>query len=382
MSTIEDCHFSKLQFVWVKTKKEKHSMKHILIYLFKERTQHNQSVPLQQGFTLIELLVAMIVATLVITPLLTFMINILDTDRREQAKTSSEQEVQGALDYIAQDMEQAIYIYDADGIYGKTDPTDSTKNITGIINQLPNPTDTTKVPVLVFWKRYFLDNNQNVTVNNQQQRVGCLVKLSGNICNNQDYMLYSLVAYYLVKDNNPTWNSTTARIERWEIRDGIRDEGGSITRTETINGTTKSVKYLLPPSPGFMPFNLSLEGDLKKKLGTWTKHSESYNLTINKQIPLIDFIDQTTTVQGAPPPACNPDEQQIPRYSGTNSAPTALQTGSFYVCVNSSKYVAQVFIRGNAKARFVSGAEYQSNQSEYFPTASIQIKARGFLGVN
>jgi hypothetical protein len=324
----------------------------------------------------------MILAVLVITPLLTFMINILDTDRREQAKASSEQEVQAAVDYIARDMEQAVYIYDADGIYGKTD-TDTTKSITGILNQLPNPTETTKVPVLVFWKRYFLGKDQYVKVGTQDIKAGCLVKLSATVCNDQDYMLYSLVAYYLVKDSSPspTWNSTTARIERWEIRDGIRDLNGTITRSETINGTSQTVKYLLAPSSGFMPFNLSLEGDLKKKLGTWTKHADAYE-TRGTRPTLIDFIDQTTVTDGGTEiaPACASDEQQVPRYSGTNAAPAALQTGSFYACVNSSKYVARVFIRGNAKARFESDAKYNSDNSEYFPKASIQIKGRGFLG--
>jgi len=41
------------------------------------------------GFTLIELLVAMILAALVITPLLGFMLNIMDTDRKNRQKPLS-----------------------------------------------------------------------------------------------------------------------------------------------------------------------------------------------------------------------------------------------------------------------------------------------------
>jgi len=68
------------------------------------------------GFTLTELLVAMLLVALVLTPLLTFMLNIMDSERKEQAKTTSEQELQSALDYIAGDLEQAVYIYDDDGL--------------------------------------------------------------------------------------------------------------------------------------------------------------------------------------------------------------------------------------------------------------------------
>ncbi len=353
-------------------------MQNLLKFILRNQIQSYKHVKSQNGFTLIELLVAMSVAFLVITPLMGFMINIMNTDRQEQAKTTSEQEIQSALDYIAQDMEQAVYIYDADGIYGN-----STKGITGILNQLPNPTDATKVPVLVFWKRYFLDKDKIVTVGNVEKKVGCLVMLPSppGACNDQDYMLYSLVVYYLVKDNDSTWNSTTSRIVRWEIRDGIRSESGSETRQETIGSTTNIVKYLLLPSQGFMPFNLSLEGDLSKKLGNWTRHSEGYNLSANKLIALVDLIDQTTIAQGAPAPVtCGTDEQQVPNYNATGF-PAAFQTGSFYACVNSQKYLARVYIRGNALARIKTDTKYNSNQSKYFPTASIQIKGRGFVGV-
>jgi type II secretory pathway pseudopilin PulG len=355
-------------------------MKNVLRFLLRSQIQGYKLVQSQKGFTLIELLVAMILAFLVITPLLGFMIDVMNTDRKEQAKVSSEQEIQSALDYIARDMEQAIYIYDADGMYGNT-----TKGITGIINQLPNSTETTKVPILVFWKRYFLNKDQDVTVGSTQRRAGCLVNLPNPTggCNEQDYMLYSLVVYYLIKDNSPTWNTTTTRIARWEIRDGIRDAGGSESRSETINGITKTVNYILLPSPGFMPFNLSLEGDLSKKLGNWSKHSDAYNLATNQLTTLVDFIDQTTTTQGAPAPvACNTaaGEQQVPNYSASGF-PDALKTGSFYACVNSKKYVARLYIRGNALARIETDATYNSNKSIYFPTASIQIKGRGFLGV-
>jgi hypothetical protein len=46
------------------------------------------------------LLVGLILAFLVITPLLGFMISIMTQDRQEQAKAASEQEIQSALNYI------------------------------------------------------------------------------------------------------------------------------------------------------------------------------------------------------------------------------------------------------------------------------------------
>ena len=347
-------------------------MKTLLTYFLKNQTKHARS---QKGFTLIELLVAMIIAFLVITPLLAFMTDILNTDRKEQAKASSEHEIQAALDYMAQDMEQAVYIYDADGIYGN-----SASGITGIINQLPNPSDTTKTPILVFWKRHFLSQSQIVQVGTNNVLAGSLVNLPNGSPNQQDYQLYSLVAYYLVKDGNPTWNSTTTRIARWEIIDGIRALNGTQSRTETVGSVSQNTQYLVLPSPNFMPFNLTLPGLLKQKLGNWTNwanNSGSYSLTANPLTTLVDFIDQT---QMTPQTSCNANEQQVPS-SNTSLVGTTFQTGSFYACVNSQNYVARVFIRGNAEARFQAGATYNPNVSQYYPTASIQIKGRGFLGI-
>src|SRR5690242_12727598 len=68
------------------------------------------------GLTLIELLVGIILAFLVITPLMGFMISVMDSDRKEQAKANTEQDIKAALDYIARDLQQAVYIYNAAGI--------------------------------------------------------------------------------------------------------------------------------------------------------------------------------------------------------------------------------------------------------------------------
>ncbi|NET62496.1 MAG: prepilin-type N-terminal cleavage/methylation domain-containing protein, partial [Symploca sp. SIO2E6] len=118
-------------------------MTHPLKFLLNSQLTNKQAQQAQQtgGFTLIELLVAMIIAALVLTPLLGFMINILDTDRKEQAKAASQQEVQNAMDYIAEDLNKAVFIYDAEGLES-------------IDAQLPAaPNNTIAAPVLVFWKR-------------------------------------------------------------------------------------------------------------------------------------------------------------------------------------------------------------------------------------
>ena len=311
------------------------------------------------GFTLIEVLVAMILAALVLTPLLGFMINILDSDRKEQAKSTTEQEIKSALDYIAQDLSQAVFIYDAAALNANSS---TTPTISGIRDQIPpvqavgGCSTTNCKPVLVFWKRKFLSRAE-----------------VGTFTGGNDTFVYSLVGYYLITDgggNNATW-SNTARIGRFEIKDGIPSlQTSDRPRFGRIDGTS-TVYYRQLPDKGFKLFDLSKAGDLATKMKQWVKHPEPYNINEITNHPmnaiLIDYVDKAAN--GATCPATTPVQ--------TPTSPTP----GFYACVNTTGTTAQVFMRGNALERVRKNppAVYNPNQSTYFPTASIRVQGRGFL---
>jgi prepilin-type N-terminal cleavage/methylation domain-containing protein len=306
------------------------------------------------GFTLIELLVASIIAVLVITPLFGFMINILNTDRQEQAKASSEQEIQSAMDYIARDLQQAVYIYNEAGI-------------DAIKAQLPSPDDEDRVPVLVFWKREFINGVLTAADNNKD-----------------DTFVYSLVAYYLIQDTSTTW-SKAARIARWQIRDGVKVSGGV-----DCSGYTDKYVSGYCPSAGYAPFKLEGVGTLTQKMNQWTRLS-SYTTTTNNvpsttnvsygdsPVVLVDYIDQTTTTSGAPSAITCPTGTSKVTPASFNGRTTGQMT-SFYACVDTTNTAAQVFLRGNALARVRnSSLNYNSSRKNYFPEASVRVQGRGFL---
>jgi prepilin-type N-terminal cleavage/methylation domain-containing protein len=327
-----------------------------LKWLLKNHLKLSRAKQKVYGFTLIELLVAMIIAVIIITPLLGFMIHILDSDRKEQAKATTEQELKTTLDYITRDLQQAVYIYDAQGI-------------SSIRSQLPNYSQKSQYfPVLVFWKRRFIS--------------GGLVVGSGS----DDTFVYSLVAYYLINDGNSTW-SNAARIGRFELSNGYGQLSANQASTADNN---------------FQLFNLSNTGTLRTKMNNWTSlnGNSGYSST---QIPLavVDYIDQTpinATTNPAPtcpsipdpsstttPPANLP--MQVPDFSsviGGDAAPTgSVNTQGFYVCVDSTKTVAQIYLRGNALARLqntnLSFSNTNSSMQTYFPTVSTQVQGIGFL---
>lgn len=333
----------------------RNSLKYILSIQLKCSRVHKNI----NGFTLIELLVAMVLAVLVITPLMAFMINVLDNDRREQAKSNTEQEIQAALDYIARDLQQAVYIYDQEGI--TRDQTNSDKTLWGIKKQIPPeaPADscdsnnaTNCKPVLVFWKREFIPKSVGLNSEDDTQK--------------EDGFAYSLVAYYLISNPNPNSNSPwspTARIGRFKIRGKVN------AKFSTDNKGKKC-------SPGFNPppLNLTISGSkLKEKMNQW-KNSlgvtpppcpPSGSKFDDKVDTLIDYVSTTS-----PAVTCPPNAQGV----GDNNS-------GFFACVNADEILAQVYLRGNALARIQNDQNppYNLKASAYFPGGNIRVQGRGFL---
>lgn len=331
------------------------SKMNILRWLLSTQLKSSQKQNKNSGFTLIELLVGMLIAFLVITPLLGFMISILNTDGQEQAKANSEQEIKAALDYITRDLQQAIYIYDVTGIAclsGTVDATNTPSTCPNAsTNQLPSPTG--GVPVLVFWKRELV--SQAITIGTQKD----------------DTFVYSLVAYYLIKDTNTNW-SQAARIARWEIKDGVLNTAATLGACDGFS----TEKYLPCPDKGFKPFDLSQKGvTLQAKMNSWTGGG-TYD-----QVPvvLMDFIDQTTIAQGAPAGTCSTNFSQVP------VAATSVRTG-FYACINSvsanNRSAAEIYLRGNAQARLIQDetkVRYGQSKSSYFPSSNIKVQGSSFI---
>ena len=303
------------------------------------------------GFTLVELLIGLVMAFLVLTPLFGLMISIMNTDEKEQAKTTSEQELQTAIDFITRDLQQAVYIYDFQGVTNKAANG-------GINDSLPEVAG--GVPILVFWKQEVVSN---------------VIPTAGS--KKDDASIYSLVAYYLINSPSTIW-SNTARIARWQIKDGVRSpsDTSGVTCNPSYNTSIKFVDADNCPSPGFKPFDLDM--NQWQRSGSFT----------NDPHVLVDFIDQTPRDQTNVPnitPSCAQDANQ----PGVTITPISSTTmTSFYACVsnyadptNQGQVIstAQIFIRGNALARIqTSNIDYKDkSQQTYFPTVSAIIQARG-----
>ncbi|TAE98093.1 MAG: hypothetical protein EAZ78_24800 [Oscillatoriales cyanobacterium] len=345
-------------------------MKTLLRLLLKTQHQRNHSglAKTEKGMTLVELLVGAIMAFLIITPMLGFVVDMLNTDRREQVKSNTEQDLQAAVDFIAQDLSQAIYIYDGKGITA----------INNTTNKLPAAGDANKIPILVFWKRQQIKNT--LPINNSIKPNQCDPQL--NNCN--DTYVLSLVAYYQFKDNDTTWcqpsgGTCPTRIARYEIRDGVRNPY-AVDPADSYYKSPGQIDKSKTQDAAFNP-----DFDFSKP---------TVNVTMGAGFPnpevLVNYIDHSTanvpvptgtqckTLLGVIPPSApatfNENDLLI-----TDTSPNP--THSFYACVDTAKNIARVTIRGNSLRRLQpNDADFKTTSSAFFPTATVQVQGIGALG--
>ncbi|ULB47767.1 hormogonium polysaccharide secretion pseudopilin HpsC [Limnospira fusiformis KN01] len=304
-----------------------------LICVLKPRSKTTQGNDL--GFTMIELLVSAVVASMIITPILFFVVDVLQTDTREEIRARSEQELQTAADFIRRDLSQAIYIYDGQGV-------------NAIRSQLPDSQNV----VLVFWRQEFIPNA--VPPPNDRDR-----DCDNNRCD--DAQVFSLVAYYLQTEREPNspW-SGQARISRLQIRDCPRDSSRNCV------GDTR-------PDDGFQSnFESDEENDtLQDIMNRWRA---SGPITQPREV-LIDYIYPGVVAGLA-------DDHCRTALNLDNATEANLLSGNkgsgFFVCVDWDRTTALVNLRMNAAIRIDPNAtEFNPNQRSLFPETNFLVKGLG-----
>jgi prepilin-type N-terminal cleavage/methylation domain-containing protein len=108
------------------------------------------------GFTLLELLVALAVGSIVTVGLLTFLVQLLQANQRDAARSDTQRDLQAAIDYIARDLREAVYVYSGQCLATPNPYTPST-DCPGLRNYLPpeiagTATTAANLPVLAFWR--------------------------------------------------------------------------------------------------------------------------------------------------------------------------------------------------------------------------------------
>ncbi len=294
------------------------------------------------GFTLVELLVAMLIAGFIGSALLFLVVQLVQTNFRQAARSDTQRDLQSAIDYITRDLREAVYVYDGNCLDVPTDP----KKCPGLKNYLPQsisqPPNNDNVPVLAFWR---VDPIPQALLNlciakasaySNQPATALPLEIQGIPCLSR--RMYTLIVYSLNwSSGTPAWQGR-ARITRYELPQFPDSASSAIF--------SKGWADPMSPSTDFLTWPLD-----KNKFGAGVLEPippiQNGDTPAGTNRVLVDFADKLG-VNGATCPSTE--------YVQTPKAPIGNARG-FYVCVRGAADGANlnqevlVRIQGDAAGR-------------------------------
>ncbi|NJL86570.1 MAG: prepilin-type N-terminal cleavage/methylation domain-containing protein [Leptolyngbyaceae cyanobacterium SM1_1_3] len=298
------------------------------------------------GFTLIELLISIIIVGIIISGLLYLVVEMLQLDRREFVLNQVSTDMNRAMDYITNDVEEAIYVY--------SNPMD-------VVSELSDVGADEK-PVLAFWRPDLLDQDDLDKIKSSCSPAAECALL-------KERQAFLTLVVYLQEENtdDSIWNGET-RIVRYSLPNYT-----SITSSLNSKST-----------PGYNDPTL-INGN---GFANWVANGTTDGI---KQV-LVDSVDKFEPESDIDEAACpNPDPAN-PIYTLSPSTPTLDSKKSFYVCVREASVGTNalgdtinsnqdliVFLRGNAIANQDGLINALSDASE-FPTIQSRVLLRGVRG--
>lgn len=320
-----------------------------------------------QGFTLTELLVAILISSLVVVGLLTLVVDLLQNEQRDSARNETQREMQLTMDYIVQDMREAVYVYDG-GRFVTTPPDASrTFAIPPIQDYLPDFTGQDgAVPVLAFWKPETIP----------YQSGGATIPFVQNYCattfpNTNDprqqectdlqisRRTYSLVVYYqTTRPSTAPWRGRS-RLIRYVLR--------KYTNIATLAKDSGYADPFYESSGIFRTWPLDSSGVRQQT----TRPPNSSTATV-----LADFVDTPVNpaLAATPVGAC-PSADYVRTPNATN--------GSFYSCVRPAPGLDNqdviLFVRGSVWGKPGYPASRGDQVVGFLPALQTQVLLRGVL---
>lgn len=305
-----------------------------------------------KGFTLIELLISLVIAGIVVSGLLFVVVELLRVDQREVALDQVQSDMQRAMDYIADDLQEAIYVYE--------DPA----TVTAQLDTMNDEVTDGSVPVIAFWRTDEVDvlNDTALPADctsegaNEDACVGIKLRRAS----------YTLVAYYQ-KPRNPAlaWEGESA-IKRYEL-----------AQYENLNAAG-AAKYNL--TAGYtLPLSDGGTGDVNDFVN-WTASTAADGGNTNVLADYVDYVAPADRDGSLPVVNCQ-------AYTGDAAhvlvpADATEETG-FFACIRPAVEAGGfrtnqdvfVFLRGDATAasRFLQPA----SEGSRLPLLQTQIRLNG-----
>jgi prepilin-type N-terminal cleavage/methylation domain-containing protein len=332
-----------------------------IFYQWKKLIFPSKKKKTNQGFTLTELLVAILMSSIIIIPLLALMFGLLQDNQKEMAFSETQQEMKRALNYISNELKEAVFVYNG-------------TQLDGLVNYLPNFDANTTTPILAFWKVDPVPYNQNDSipddcnsnkvnsvndgvVNSPRDRAEC-----ANL--RIERRSYTLVVYLQSTDNTAGNWKGKSRILRYQLRKFSDMKNLTGNNADIL---TRHTGYVDPRS--------------ESNFVNWPKDLEQVNLQNARPViittnppnlaTLVDFVDLPTNDPTTNLPTCQTDYVR---------SPSSADFKSFFACVRNplvgqSNFNQDVFLylRGNSEGKYGEGG------TASLPTLQTQVLVKGVI---
>lgn len=300
----------------------------------------------QLGFTLLELLIALLIGSVIMSGLMFLVTEMLRIERRETAVDNTQRDMKRAMEYIATDVAEAVYIYVPDPADGWADAIDE------LVGR-PNSFTSTDNLVLAFWRPDFVEDEDLpdrptcLALSDPQQRTDCLNLIARRA-------FYSLIVYEVVpNDGNGVWQGQ-ARLVRYRLPK-YRE-----TDPDLVEGYAGSGAIV--NEPGFDTADW-LDPDENQPDDTLTIAAIRNSLQVQSDV-LVDFLADPADPNIPEDTDCggNPDLIRIPE--------DAAASRSFFTCVRNP----QVTVLNNAGEEVLDASGDPVTRSE---NQNLELFLRG-----
>jgi prepilin-type N-terminal cleavage/methylation domain-containing protein len=397
-----------------------------------QKLRKNYCQAQQKGFTLIELLVVVLMGSIVLVALLGFMVELIQTDGTETAKTETQREMQLALNYMMADLREAVYVYDG---RCNTQATASCPSYLGYTNDgstagsssyLSDSTTATSIInnpntrfSLAFWKADELSQTDEDEVNkitactNPTTNTGVATASSAyvaqNVCNNirlarqqLSLIVYMQVPNTVSNDNN-IWQGQSRivryRLPKYDCVTASSRRCGTETGSATAPHIDITSGYVDPYIAGVNIFTTwPWQGTTNEQTAIWNTTRPNIS-----PVTLVDFVaapsgdvDDDSNIELAPI-TCPTGYATTPRHASSGNASSTGFSGenlnvsrSFVACVRDTLNASGgtgtttgliqdviLYLRGNA-----AGRNNDLITSGVLPTLEGRVTLRGTVERN
>lgn len=304
------------------------------------------------GFSLIEMLIVVAISSILMSTLLYVMVDLMNSSQTDQARSSTNEEMKQALNYMTTELREATYVYTGKEL--EQSRTVDEISLSPVNNFLPNFGTNTRV-IVAFWKVESIPYKGSTA--NVPTSCTSFTGAKENECKTLrvEQRTYTLVVYLQSTDNSSgTWKGDS-RIMRYQLRK-YSDPATLTVNTGYVDPITNSTFQQWPYDVDANSAQASLP-------------------TINNSnlITLVDFVASPTFVNSATTtnddfncPVTKNNDQFLYQPSPYGSQPTGSSTvykptnaRSFFACVRDSSLTTVegfnqdvlLFLIGNAKGK-------------------------------